>query len=84
MNISLTKPLEAFVQEQLSTGLYGSASEVIRAGLRLLREHEIDIDGKIATSLKQIEDGNYSEANDEFWNRLKSRVEKRITAYPSS
>jgi antitoxin ParD1/3/4 len=36
MNISLTQELEQFVQLQVQSGLYHSASEVIRDGLRLL------------------------------------------------
>ena len=38
MNISLTPELENFVGEELKSGLYQSASEVIRAGLRRLKE----------------------------------------------
>jgi antitoxin ParD1/3/4 len=35
MNVSLTPELESFIQGKVSTGLYYSASEVVREGLRL-------------------------------------------------
>ncbi len=40
MNISLTPQLEGYVKQKVSTGLYHSASEVIREGLRLLEERD--------------------------------------------
>ena len=40
MNVSLTPELEQYVQDKVSTGLYYSASEVIREGLRLLQERD--------------------------------------------
>lgn len=40
MNISLTPELEQFVQSTVKNGRYSSASEVILAGLRLLKERE--------------------------------------------
>ncbi len=40
MNISLTPRLEKLVNKKVSSGLYNSASEVIRAGLRLLTEQD--------------------------------------------
>jgi antitoxin ParD1/3/4 len=39
-SISLGSHFADFVDSQISQGRYGSASEVIRAGLRLLEEHE--------------------------------------------
>ena len=38
MNVSLTKELENFINEQVESGMYFSASEVVREGLRLLKE----------------------------------------------
>lgn len=40
MNISLTPELEHFVASRVASGLYQSASEVVRHGLRLLEEQE--------------------------------------------
>jgi antitoxin ParD1/3/4 len=40
MNISLTPELEAMIHERVRTGLYHSASEVVRDALRLLQERE--------------------------------------------
>jgi antitoxin ParD1/3/4 len=40
-SISLGDHFGSFVDRQLAEGRYGSASEVVRAGLRLLEEHEI-------------------------------------------
>ena len=40
MNVSLTPRLEEMVQEHVRSGRYSSASEVIRAALRLLEDHE--------------------------------------------
>jgi antitoxin ParD1/3/4 len=39
-SISLGTHFNDFVDGQLAQGRYGSASEVVRAGLRLLEEHE--------------------------------------------
>jgi antitoxin ParD1/3/4 len=40
MNVSLTPELEKLVNEKVQSGMYTSASEVIREGLRLLQERE--------------------------------------------
>jgi antitoxin ParD1/3/4 len=40
MNISLPQQLEAWINDRVKTGMYQSASEVVREALRLLREQE--------------------------------------------
>ena len=40
MNVHIGETLEKFVQDLIQTGLYQSQSEVIREGLRLLKERE--------------------------------------------
>jgi antitoxin ParD1/3/4 len=42
-SISLGDHFQKFVQEQIARGRYQNASEVVRAGLRLLEEHEMSI-----------------------------------------
>ena len=39
-SISLGEHYVSFVDQQLHEGRYGSVSDVVRAGLRLLEEHE--------------------------------------------
>ena len=43
---SLGEHFEQFVQEQLGTGQYASASEVIRDALRLLEDHKAGTAGE--------------------------------------
>jgi antitoxin ParD1/3/4 len=40
MNVSLTRKLEALVEERVRSGRYQSASEVVREALRLLEDFE--------------------------------------------
>jgi antitoxin ParD1/3/4 len=41
MNVSLTPELEKFVAKEVGSGLYQTASEVVRAGLRRLKEDRV-------------------------------------------
>jgi antitoxin ParD1/3/4 len=43
-NVSLTPELEALVDAKVASGRYRSASEVVRAALRLLDERERRVD----------------------------------------
>ena len=64
MNVSLTAELERFVSEKVESGLYTSASEVVREGLRLLHERDqlsaaqiADVRSKVAEGLSGLKRG---------------------------
>jgi antitoxin ParD1/3/4 len=40
MNVSLPEPMEEFVRHKVATGDYETASEVVREGLRLLKQRD--------------------------------------------
>ncbi len=40
MNVSLTPELEKLINDKVASGLYNSASEVVREALRLLKEQD--------------------------------------------
>ena len=41
LNVSLTPELERFITTRVASGRYQTASEVVRAGLRLLEQSEL-------------------------------------------
>jgi antitoxin ParD1/3/4 len=61
MNVSLTKELERLVNEKVKSGMYQTASEVVREGLRLLRERD-----KLETLRRDIQSGFDAIARGEF------------------
>lgn len=67
MNITLGKEFEKRISEKVSEGLYTSASEVIRDGLRLLFEKDVArnqqleiLREEVARGFKQLADGDSS------------------------
>ena len=74
MNISLTSELKASIDQRLRSGLYGNASDVIRAGLRALSREEMAAAyqewRKIAASLPR----------EPVTPQIESRIERAIRA----
>jgi antitoxin ParD1/3/4 len=68
MNVSLTPELENFVNEKVKSGLYNSASEVLRESLRLLKERDMlkeiqlsELRREIMLGVEQIRNGEFVE-----------------------
>jgi antitoxin ParD1/3/4 len=57
INVSLTTQLEELVQQRVRSGRYSSASEVVRAALRLLEAHDREQDARIARLRSDVEAG---------------------------
>lgn len=57
MNVSLTPELEEMVSQKVKSGLYNSASEVVREGLRLVREQDQLREIKLEELRKEIQLG---------------------------
>lgn len=70
--IALTPQLEIWVDELVASGEYKSASEVLRDGLRALRDRRekqaaelTEIQARIAKSLDEADRGEYAEGTGE-------------------
>lgn len=82
MNVSLTPELEKFVQEKVNSGMYTSASEVVRESLRLLHTHDDlqaqrinQLNQAIEVGLQQLNSGKKIPAKESF-NRMKDKIDK--------
>ncbi|MEM9276551.1 MAG: type II toxin-antitoxin system ParD family antitoxin [Cyanobacteria bacterium P01_F01_bin.143] len=84
MNVSLTPELEQFVQSKVESGMYYSASEVIREGLRMLQEKEMlkqikieELRREIQKGIEQADRGELVDGEEVFENiRAKSRTRR--------
>jgi antitoxin ParD1/3/4 len=81
MNISLTPHLEDLVRAKVESGLYNSASEVMREALRLLQERdqlrEMRLEELRSEIQKGIESGSATPLDIED---IKARGRKRLAA----
>jgi len=57
MNVSLPAALAEFVEKEVASGNYATASEVVRDGLRMLREERAVYQEKLAILRREIQIG---------------------------
>lgn len=74
-SITLGDHFESFIQRQIRSGRYGSASEVVRASLRLLEEHEQRI---AALRDALIEGENSGDAGELDMNAIKQKARRAM------
>lgn len=85
MNISLTPEIDAWVAEKVKSGMYKSSSEVIREGLRLLREREVqrlamveDLRHELLVGVRQLDAGNAVPFDADQLSRIKQNARQRF------
>ena len=80
-SITLGDHFEGFISTQIKTGRYGNASEVVRAGLRLLEEHE----GKVEALRHALIEGERSgDAGPLDLDTIKSEARRRAGLPPEN
>ena len=83
MNISITPELEKLIDKKVKSGMYNSASEVIREGLRLLKEQDELKELRLKELKKEIQKGYDSASNSNVaeWdlNQFKNKVRSRAS-----
>ena len=81
MNVSLTPELESLVNEKVQTGMYQTASEVVREALRLLKEHDEaklrELSDMTRVGIDQLERGEYIEYGETNVKDLAAAVKDR-------
>ena len=73
-SVSLGSHFDEFITQQISSGRYGSASDVIRSGLRLLEEKE----AKISLLHQALIDGENSGMANYSLESLKQELDEEI------
>ena len=84
MNVSLTPELEKYIQKQVSSQRYQTASEVVRQAIRLMQQDEayeraklVALRQDIRAGLDALEQGRYIEGKDLSVERIrKLAIEK--------
>jgi antitoxin ParD1/3/4 len=80
VNISLTPELAQLVNDKVSAGMYQTASEVIREGLRLLKERDQRVEAlrrDIRAGFDAVDKGEFTDYEESSIKDLSDRVKAR-------
>lgn len=69
-SVTIGSHFETFIAGQLEEGRYGSASEIVRAGLRLLEDHEAKVRQLRAALIEGEQSGFVEYSREEFIDSL--------------
>jgi antitoxin ParD1/3/4 len=77
-NINLTPEMDKFVDTKIQSGQYANASEVLRAGLRALEEHDQENQAKLEALRSAVQAGIDSGiAEGDVIGRIRERIQRR-------
>jgi len=83
MSTELSNDSESFIQQQISIGIYRSRTDVIEAGVELLRQQKALLD-RLDEGRRQLDQGEYVEFDREglrqFFEGLKERARQQAGA----
>lgn len=78
MNISLTKGLQDYIESELATGDFASASEVMRAGLRALRDERAMARAKLEILRREVAIGFHEMEAGKFTGKTVSQIAEGV------
>jgi antitoxin ParD1/3/4 len=73
MNVSIGKRWEEFVNDMVKEGRYGSQSEIVREGLRLVEEREANL-----KALRETIDASIARGGSNTTEQARQAVKKRL------
>lgn len=75
ISADLGKQLESYIQQLVDTGRYGSKSEVLREGVRLIQDRETRLSALDASIVRGLGDaeGDRTKPADEVFDRLEAK-----------
>jgi putative addiction module CopG family antidote len=77
MNAQLTLENEQFIQQEIAAGRYGTAAEVLNAGLEVLRQRQALL-SRIDESRRQLDEGEFTRYDDEGLERRLNELHQQI------